>query len=133
MSLSQITISPCPFCGHVPDARDEDFIHPITADRRLWGAHCPEPAGGCGASVLADSASAALHAWNTRVSRKDPLFLECFARFAVLMRYAQQGETAPRETYQKFLQWMSDRRVLDLDARDHIEPQHDDRDGEAVE
>ncbi len=126
MSLMRIQILPCPFCGHTPDAQDEDFIYPLTHDKEIWGAHCPEPAGGCGASTLATSASEALHLWNTRASRKDPLFLEMLARFSVLMYYAQKGEVVPPQTYTNFLRWMRERQIMDLDTRDHIEIKHDD-------
>jgi hypothetical protein len=59
-------VKPCPFCGFQPDIADPDFIYPLVVDRTLWGAHCPTPAGGCDASVLASTRDGALLHWNRR-------------------------------------------------------------------
>jgi hypothetical protein len=59
-------LKPCPFCGFHPEINDPDFLYPVTVERDLWGAHCPQPSGGCTASVLGDSRETALANWNRR-------------------------------------------------------------------
>ena len=56
----------CPFCGFTPDIEDPDSVYPVVRDKSVWRAHCPSPAGGCSASILADSRGEAIEAWNRR-------------------------------------------------------------------
>ena len=58
---------PCPFCGFRPRITDDDFVYPVVRDKTVWGAHCHESGGGCGASVLADTKENAITKWNQRV------------------------------------------------------------------
>lgn len=59
-------LKPCPFCGQIPDANDEDSIYPVTLDRKVYRAGCIESAGGCGAEVLGCSREDAIEKWNAR-------------------------------------------------------------------
>lgn len=78
----------CPFCGKGVDFEDEDTLYPTGAywreedgirhyfrrsasrpgDGRVWGMHCPTPAGGCGAEIRGDSEEEALEKWNRRAA-----------------------------------------------------------------
>lgn len=88
MSLSNagVGLLPCPFCGKTVDLEDCDTLYPIglywreeggirhyvrhedrkEGDERVWGMHCPEVSGGCGAEITADSKQDAISAWNRR-------------------------------------------------------------------
>ena len=68
MTLTREQMLPCPFCGFNPDVSDPDAVYPITRDKTVWGAHCYEAGGGCGAETLGDSADDAIAKWN----RRDP-------------------------------------------------------------
>lgn len=59
---------PCPFCGLTPDLEDVDFIHPVTRNHSVWGAHCTVAAGGCDASILGDSREDVLERWEARAA-----------------------------------------------------------------
>lgn len=69
---------PCPFCGFVPDAEDDDCIYPATfavyneeADQmeyNVYELNCYETGGGCGTMVLGSSREDVINRWNTRVS-----------------------------------------------------------------
>lgn len=78
-------LSPCPFCGHVPQDL-MDAVHPAAVCWReengrrhyvnyrdprgyhgkCWEVHCLEHEGGCSASVSGDSKEEAEIAWNRR-------------------------------------------------------------------
>lgn len=78
----------CPFCGKPVDFEDGDTLYPTgifwrenehgfrhyvsfkehrPTDGKVWGMHCPTPAGGCGAEITGDSREEALAAWDRRV------------------------------------------------------------------
>ena len=59
----------CPFCGFQPNVCDDDALYPVGRDRKVWGAHCYETGGGCGASVLGYSPQDAVNTWNKRASQ----------------------------------------------------------------
>jgi acetate kinase len=70
------TLLPCPFCGFQLDANDDDCIYPATRatynetndslEYNVYELNCYTTGGGCGASVLGDSAEDCITKWNTR-------------------------------------------------------------------
>ena len=78
---------PCPFCGKSATVEDADTLYPTgqywrledgiklyirhkdrkIEDQFVWGMHCPEASGGCGAEITADSKQDAINAWNKRL------------------------------------------------------------------
>lgn len=83
------TLKPCPFCGFQLDRDEADCIYPAVRPEydedqdkmvyRVWELNCYEVGGGCGASMLGDSAEDCITKWNTRVVSKKTqtdLFLE---------------------------------------------------------
>lgn len=87
MTDQKLTALPCPFCGHKADLDDDDTLYPSgiywretdgirhyillrnrqDGDGQVWGMHCPEVAGGCGAEIDGDTKEEALEKWNRRV------------------------------------------------------------------
>lgn len=80
---------PCPFCGRASDIQDDETLYPTggwwrhaedglrhyvrhrerkPGDGMVWGMHCPEVYGGCGAEVDGDTKDEALAKWNRRAS-----------------------------------------------------------------
>ena len=61
---------PCPFCGNDLNKQDIlDTVYPASEGRfgyKLWQVVCQGNAGGCDASILADSEEDAIKAWNKR-------------------------------------------------------------------
>ena len=77
---------PCPFCGKAVDLEDDDTLYPVgfywrekdgvrhyirhkdrkQGDESVWGMHCSETSGGCGAEIESDSKQEAINAWNRR-------------------------------------------------------------------
>lgn len=89
---------PCPFCGLTPDLDDVDFLHPLNRERTLWGAHCAEAAGGCGASMLGDSREDALARWEARAvdtpapAGISPTYRRDLERAVLELRRLSQGQ-----------------------------------------
>lgn len=71
---------PCPFCGFVPNREEDDCIYPASRpiydpdlDKLVYPVYnlvCYETGGGCGASVLGDSAEDVIKRWNTRKKKQ---------------------------------------------------------------
>lgn len=77
---------PCPFCGKPVDLNDADTLYPSgiywrgdgetrhyirhyerkPGDSPVWGMHCPETSGGCGAEIEGHSKPDTIAAWNKR-------------------------------------------------------------------
>lgn len=78
---------PCPFCWFAVDTDDDDTLYPsgicwrvengirhyiLWKDRRdgvdglVWGIHCNEHMGGCGAEMYGDSDEEVVKKWNRR-------------------------------------------------------------------
>jgi predicted small metal-binding protein len=66
--MEKTQLLPCPFCGFMPHLDDGDCVYPITRSG-LWGLHCYETGGGCGAEVIGNSQEEVIRKWNTRNSR----------------------------------------------------------------
>lgn len=89
---SELTVGleamPCPFCGRASNIHDSETLFPTGArwretdigriyhrqldgkdsDGWVWGMHCPESYGGCGAEIHGDTKDEALAKWNRRAS-----------------------------------------------------------------
>lgn len=87
--MSEEKLKPCPFCGFQPVEGDEDFIYPTNRERTVWQAVCYETAGGCGASVLANSPKTALDVWNTRAESGEAQSLRSRIEAAIKFREEQ--------------------------------------------
>lgn len=84
-------MKPCPFCGKQPDLSDDDTLYPTghfwvnddlgrhyfgydhpklkpDPSQMVWGVHCVEIAGGCGAEITGDSRDEAIAKWERRVN-----------------------------------------------------------------
>lgn len=78
-----ITLPRCPFCGYQPSLDDPDVLYRVarnpsygnvneaeegvnTTAEWVYGLHCPQPAGGCGASVIGWSPEEVIEKWSTR-------------------------------------------------------------------
>jgi hypothetical protein len=68
---------------------DPDFLYPLTTSRSIWGAHCTAPSGGCDASVLGESRTAALERWNRRAPSREQADE---AKDAARYRWIRQGK-----------------------------------------
>jgi hypothetical protein len=68
MIEDSIELMPCPFCGFKPYLVDEDCLYPITRTG-VWGLHCYETGGGCGAQVIGESPEEVIEKWNTRYDK----------------------------------------------------------------
>jgi len=73
--MDNITLLPCPFCGHDLNTQDiEDTIYPTSSyidedgmEKYIYNIVCQVSAGGCDASILGDSVEKCITKWNKRV------------------------------------------------------------------